>query len=68
MENISLKSDLKSIIANKENIEDIKIGSVSSNSIDIIFKNPISSSSYTYYDREKYRNSDYEKLLELILV
>lgn len=66
MENKSLKSDLKKILASKENIVEVKKGDISDFSIEIEFIEPSSFSSYIYYENEKNRNLDFEKLEELI--
>ena len=66
MENKSLKSDLKKILASKENIVEVKKGDISDFSIEIEFIEPSSFSSYIYYENEKNRDLDFEKLEELI--
>jgi hypothetical protein len=64
--NFALKRDLKEILSNPQNITRIEKGDVSGNSIEIEFKEPISSSSYTYYDNEKNRDKDLTELETLI--
>ena len=66
MKNKSLKTDLKKILASKENIVKVKKGDISDFSIEIEFIEPSSFSSYIYYENEKNRNLDFEKLEELI--
>lgn len=66
MKNKSLKTDLKKILASKENIVEVKKGDISDFSIEIEFIEPSSFSSYIYYENEKNRNLDFEKLEELI--
>jgi hypothetical protein len=60
--NIGLKNDLKEILTNPENIHYITKGSVSGYSIEICFKEPLSFSSYTYYNNEQLRDSDLVEL------
>jgi hypothetical protein len=66
MKNRSLKMDLKSIIANAENIVEVKKGDVSDFSIDIEFSIPNTHSSYIYYENEVNRDEDFVKLNELL--
>ena len=58
MENIingQLKKNLSKILENKWSIE---LGNLSGNSIELI-DNPLSYTSYTYYDRESDRDNDF---------
>lgn len=66
MKNKSLNSDLKNILNDKNNINSITKGSVSSSSIEIGYKEPLSVASYTYYDNTTDRDIDFIELTELI--
>jgi hypothetical protein len=66
MKNKSLKSDLKTILAEPENIGRISKGGVSNFSIEIEFIMPATFSSYIYYDNENVRNEDFLELEELV--
>jgi hypothetical protein len=66
MKNKSLKSDLKTILAEPENISRISKGGVSNFSIEIEFIMPATFSSYIYYDNENVRNEDFLELEELV--
>ena len=71
MKNISLKSDLRKLIVEKNNVVDITKGTVGDFSIEIEFNfdDVVSSSSYIYNgkDANTNRDLDYEQLLTLIL-
>lgn len=66
--NIGLKKDLKEILGFPENIDKIYkgIGRVTDYSIAIWFKEPISFSSYVYYENKTRMEEDYKILLNLI--
>ena len=64
--NSALKKDLKELISNPNNITTIKKGDISGNSIEIEFKEPISFSSYVYYDNETNRDKDLTELETLL--
>jgi hypothetical protein len=66
MKNRSLNSDLKTILAEPENINKISKGGVSNFSIEIEFVMPPTFSSYIYYDNENTRDEDFHELQELI--
>jgi len=66
MTNRSLKSDLKTLLAESENINDIKRGGISNHSIEIEFLIPPTFSSYVYYDKADDRDDDYYELQVLI--
>jgi|LakMenEpi03Aug12_release.lakeMendotaPanAssembly.Ray.scaffolds.fasta_scaffold3266738_1 hypothetical protein len=66
MKNISLKSDLKTILEEPGNINKISKGGVSNFSIEIEFIMPPTFSSYVYYDKEALRDEDLKELQELI--
>lgn len=66
MKNKSLKSDLKTILAEPENIGRISKGGVSNFSIEIEFIMPATFSSYIYYENENVRNEDFLELEELV--
>ena len=66
MKNKSLKSDLKTILAEPENINNITKGGVSNFSIEIAFVMPPTFSSYIYYDNESTRDEDFQELEVLI--
>lgn len=66
MKNRSLNSDLKTILAEPENINKISKGGVSNFSIEIEFVIPPTFSSYVYYDKEGARDEDFHELEELI--
>ena len=66
MKNKSLKSDLKTILAEPENIGRISKGGVSNFSIEIEFIMPATLSSYIYYENENVRNEDFLELEELV--
>lgn len=66
LNNACLKNDLKDILNNPNNVGSISKGDVSKCSIMISFKEPVSFVSYTYYEREAKRDSDYETLLQII--
>ena len=62
MYNYILKKDIEEIPLNK--IYNLRKGNISGYSIDI--ETELSSESYTYYDRVEQRDSDFEKLSNLI--
>ena len=62
MYNHILKKDIEEIPLNK--IYNLKKGNISGYSIDI--ETELSSESYTYYDRLEQRDSDFEKLSNLL--
>jgi hypothetical protein len=64
--NIALKRDLNEIVSNPKNITRVSKGDVSGNSIEVEFKEPVSFSSYTYYDNENNRDKDLTELENLI--
>lgn len=64
--NIALKREIDLILSDVENIESLFKGDLSDNSIDIIFENPPSTCSFTYYGKEKQRDSDFQLLEDLI--
>ena len=66
MKNRSLKSDLKTILAEPENISNITKGGVSDFSIEIEFIMPATFSSYIYYEKETIRDEDFHELQGLI--
>lgn len=66
MKNKSLKSDLKTILAEPENISKISKGGVSDFSIEIEFIMPATFSSYIYYENKSIRDADFQELEELI--
>lgn len=66
MQNRSLKTDLKTILAEPGNINKISKGGVSDFSIEIEFIMPPTFSSYVYYGKETVRDEDFQKLEELI--
>jgi hypothetical protein len=68
MKNKSLKSYLKSILENQDNISKVEKSSVSNFSIGIHFTNPQSYSSYIYYENEIDRDSDYDTLNNLTYI
>lgn len=64
--NIGLKNDLKEIVGKPTNIGNVSKGDVSGNSIEVTFNDPQAFSSYTYYENETLRDSDYQELERLI--
>jgi len=66
MKNRSLKSDLKTILAEPENISKIAKGGVSDFSIEIEFIMPATFSSYIYYEKKTVRDEDFHELEQLI--
>jgi hypothetical protein len=60
--NKSLKKNLKSIIENGNSIE---LGVCSGNSIELI-DNPMTYTSYVYYDRKEERDNDFKIVSELL--
>lgn len=66
MINSSLKSDIKKILSDPNNIGNIKKGNISDFSIEIELINPETQCSYIYYDREAIRDLDFKELEDLI--
>ena len=64
--NIALKREIDFILSN--NIDSIKLfkGDLSDNSIEILFLDPPSTCSFTYYGKEKQRDLDFQLLEDLI--
>lgn len=66
MKNRSLKTDLKTILAEPGNISKVTKGGVSDFSIEIEFVMPQTFSSYVYYGKEAMRDEDFQVLEQLI--
>lgn len=66
--NIGLQKDLKTILANPDNVEKIYKGVrvITNFSIEIWFKEPRTFSSNVYYENEALMESDYKLLMEAI--
>jgi len=64
--NIALKNDLKKILKDPTKFGKISKGDVSGFSIELEEKTPQSFSSYTYYEDEKLRDSDFNELQTLL--
>ena len=64
--NIALKNDLKDFLKNPSNYGEVTKGEMSGFSIEVEVKEPLSFSSYTYYENETLRDSDFEVLTELL--
>lgn len=65
--NRALQIEFDSIINNIDNIVTLFKGDLSDNSIEIIFEEPPSTCSFTYYGKEAQRDLDFELLNKLIV-
>jgi hypothetical protein len=66
--NKSLRQGISEMLENKSNISKVYKSSVSGNSIEVVYSEPIVYVSYTYYEDVASRDSDMEKLEKLIVL